>query len=89
MPPPTLIDVVWRRLEGLLPPTRRAGRPFAHERRLVLEGIMYVMQNDCAWRTFPASLPPWHTVYAQFSRWRRTGIWETIWTGLEQPDAPG
>jgi hypothetical protein len=87
--PPALIDVVWHRLAPLLPPTHRTGRPFAHERRLVLEAIVYVMQSDCAWRTLPARFPPWQTVYAQFSRWRRTGIWETIWAGLEQPSTPG
>jgi transposase len=89
MPPPTLIDVLWRRLERLLPPTHRTGRPFAHARQLVLEAVVYVMQNDCAWRTLPSRFPPWQTVYAQFARWRRTGVWETIWAGLERSHTPG
>ena len=87
--PPTLIDVVWRRLESWLPPPRRTGRPFAHERRLMLEAIVYVMQSDCAWRALPSRFPPWQTVYAQFAQWRRTGVWETVWAGLEQPHVPG
>jgi putative transposase len=89
MPSPTRIAAVWRRLEGLLPPTRRTGRPLAHERRLVWEAMVYVMHHDCTSRIFPARLPPWQTVYAQFSQWRRTGRWETIWAGREQPYAPG
>jgi putative transposase len=84
-PPPALINVVWRRLAPLLPPTQRTGRPFAHDRRRVVEAIVYVMQSNCAWRTLPSRFPPWQTVYAQFSQWRITGIWETIWAGLEQP----
>jgi putative transposase len=89
MQPPTLLDVLWRRLEPLLPPTPRTGRPFAHDRRLVVEAIVYVMQSACAWHTLPSRFPPWQTVYAQFARWRRTGMWETIWAGVEQADAPG
>jgi Putative transposase of IS4/5 family (DUF4096) len=87
--PPALIDVVWHRLQPLLPPTQRTGRPFAHERRLVLEAIVYVRHSACAWRALPSQFPPWQTVYAQFAQWRRAGIWETIWAGLEQPHAPG
>src|SRR5215831_1315391 len=87
--PPTLIDVVWHRLVPWLPPSQRPGRPFGHDRRLVLEAIVYVMQSACAGRTLPARFPPWQTVYAQFARWRRAGIWETIWAGLEQPHASG
>ena len=87
--PPALLDVVWRRLEPLLPPPQRTGRPFAYDRRLVLEAIVYVMHSDCAWRTLPSQFPPWQTVYAQFAQWRSTGIWETIWAGREQSCAPG
>jgi hypothetical protein len=86
---PALIDVAWRRLEPLLPPPQRTGRPFAHDRRRVLEAIVHVMQGDCAWRTLPARFPPRQTVYAQFAQWRITGIWETLWAGLEQPHSPG
>ena len=88
-PPPTLMDVVWRRLEPWLPPTRRTGRPFAHERRLMLEALVDVMQSACAWRALPSRFPPWQTVYAQFAQWRSTGVWEKVWAGLEQPHAPG
>jgi hypothetical protein len=83
------IDAVWHRLEPLLPPTQRTGRPFAHDRRLVLEAIVYVRQSDCAWRTLPSRFPPWQTVYAQLCRWRETGIWAKIWAGLEQPHPSG
>jgi hypothetical protein len=87
--PPALLDVVWRRLAPLLPPTQRTGRPFAHDRRRVWEAIVYAMHSDGAWRTLPSGFPPGQTVYVQFSQWRRMGMWETIWAGLEQPYAPG
>ncbi len=80
-----VLDVLWRRLEVLLPPAKRKGRPYAHDRRVVLEAIVYVMQMGCPWHCLPADFPPWQTVYAQFDRWRKSGMWDRIWEGLEAP----
>lgn len=83
------MDMVWSRLAPLLPPTQRLGRPYAHDRRVVLHAIVYVMQTGCAWHTLPSSFPPWQTVYAQLVRWRKAGIWDKIWVGLDQPPTIG
>lgn len=82
---PDVVEVVWERLEPLLPPQKRTGRPYGYARRLVLEAIVHVMRTDCGWRYLPSQFPPWQTVYAQFTHWRNTGIWDTIWAGLDKP----
>lgn len=82
---PEVLDVVWRRLEAVLPSTGRVGRPYTYDRRTVLEAIVYVMQTGCGWRGLPDQFPPWQTVYARLSRWKETGIWDQIWTGLNCP----
>jgi hypothetical protein len=82
-------EVVWSRLEPLLPPAQRVGHPYDHSRHLVLEAIVYVMQTDCGWRGLPSSFPPWQTVYTQLCQWRKTGIWDKIWAGLDQPHPTG
>jgi putative transposase len=79
------MDVVWRRLEPLLPEAQRVGRPYDYSRRLVLEAIVYVMQTECGWRALPSSFPPWQTVYAQLAQWRKKGIWDKIWSGFDKP----
>jgi len=84
-----VIEVVWSRLEPLLPPAHRVGHPYDYARRLVLEAIVYVKQTDCGWRNLPSCFPPWQTVYAQLRQWRKTGIWDKIWSGLEQPYPTG
>lgn len=84
-PPPDEVEIVWKRLEPLLPPQKRTGRPYGHPRRLVLEAIVYVMRTNCGWGNLPSQFPPWQTVYSQFTQWRKTGIWDIIWEGLEQP----
>ncbi len=78
-------DVVWSRLEPLLPPEQRVGRPYDYERRLVLDAIVYVKQTGCGWRNLPSRFPPWQTVYAQLVRWQASGIWDTSWSGLDKP----
>ena len=81
-------EVVWSRLEPLLPPAQRLGRPYTYERRLVLEALVYLMHNDCGWQQLPARFPPWPTVYVQLRQWRKQGIWEQIWVGLDQSHPP-
>lgn len=81
---PTL-ELVWQRLEGILPTGRRVGRPYAYSRRVVLEAILYVMQTGCGWRALPASFPPWQTVYTQLVEWQKSGVWAMLWAGLDQP----
>lgn len=88
-PAPTdVLEVVWQRLTAMLPPATRTGRPYAHDRRVILEAIVYVMQRGCAWHDLPATFPPWQTVYAQLCRWKAAGIWDRIWAGLTPP-CPG
>lgn len=84
-PPQGEIEIVWKRLEPLLPPEKRAGHPYDYPRRLMLEAIVYVMRTNCGWGNLPSQFPPWKTVYSQFTQWRKTGIWDTIWAGIEQP----
>jgi len=78
-------EVVWSRLEPLLPRMRRVGHPYDYPRRLVLEAIVYVMQTDCGWQHLPSHFPPWQTVYSQLTQWRKNGIWAKIWAGLDTP----
>src|SRR5262249_11697944 len=42
--PQASTELVWQRLEPLLPPSERLGRPYAHARRLILEAIVYRMR---------------------------------------------
>ena len=81
--------VVWRRLEPVLPPAERRGRPYTYERRLVLEALIYLMHTNCGWQHLPARFPPWPTVAAQLRQWRKTGIWDQVWAEFDQPHPLG
>jgi hypothetical protein len=87
--PPIPPRWVWSRLEPLLSPIHRVGRPYDYHRRVVLDATVYMMQTDCGWHNLPSHFPPWQTVYAQLRRWRETGIWDKFWVGLAPPHSSG
>ncbi len=78
-------EVAWRCLEAVLACEQHTGRPYIHARRVVFDAIVHVMDTNCGWRALPSTFPPWQTVYAQLRQWRKSGIWERIWFGLDQP----
>jgi putative transposase len=79
-----LSDGEWALLAPLLEPPTRRGRPRRHDRRLVLEAVLYVLRGGLAWRLLPERFPPWPSVYDQFRRWRRAGTWQRINDALRE-----
>src|SRR4051812_36621770 len=71
-------DAQWQLIEPLLPQVKAAGRREKHPRRAVVDAILYVVRNGCAWRALPADFPPWQTVYWYFNRWEQTKVTEKI-----------
>lgn len=65
--PTDLTDEQWQKVEPLLP-KKRGGRPVKHNRRDMLNALLYVVRTGCQWRMLPHDLPPWTAVYAF---WRR------------------
>src|SRR5215207_1189862 len=63
-----LSDAEWRILAPRLEPSTRHGRPRQHDRRVVLNAVLYVLRQGVPWRLLPHEFPPWRSVYDQF--WR-------------------
>ncbi|QMV46489.1 IS5 family transposase [Wolbachia pipientis] len=57
---------------------KKGGRPLKHGKREVLSAIFYVLRTGCQWRYLPHDFPPWKTVYEQFRRWKKQGIFEKM-----------
>jgi putative transposase len=76
--PHDLTDAEWAILASLVPAPRPGGRPPKHERREVVNAILYVLRTGCQWRALPHDLPPWGTVWWYFRQWREEGVWEQI-----------
>jgi len=76
--PSDLRDEQWAVLASLVPEPKNGGRPPTHDRREIVDGILYVTRGGCAWRMMPHDLPAWQTVYHYFRLWRLDGTWERI-----------
>ncbi len=82
--PSDLTEAEWTILGPLVPHPKPGGRPAKHARREIVDGILSVLRNGVPWRALPHDLPPWHTVYDDFHRWRRDGTWEAINAALRE-----
>ena len=73
-----LTDAEWAVLEPLLPPGSRLGRPPKWSRRVIMNGLLYVLRSGQPWRMLPRDFPPVSTLQRYFYAWRDSGLWSTI-----------
>lgn len=82
--PTDLSDAQWKLLEPLIPSPKAGGRPITHERREIVNALLYIVRNGCSWRSLPHDFPPYTTVYDYFRAWRDSGVWEQVNTALRE-----
>ena len=82
--PSDTTDAEWLILESLIPQAKAGGRPAAHERREIVDAILYVLRTGCQWRALPHDFPPWKTVYTYYRTWRVKGTWKQIHNALRK-----
>lgn len=73
-----LTDEQWARIAPLLPEKKTRGQPRVHHRRLIIEAILYVLDNGVKWRNLPKGFPPKSSVYDYFAQWRDDGTWQRV-----------
>lgn len=73
-----LTDAQWQILEPLVPAAKTGGRPPKYPRRGVLNAVLYLTRNGCAWRNLPHDLPPWSLVHYYFWHWKSDGTWQAV-----------
>ncbi|THJ24450.1 IS5 family transposase, partial [Candidatus Frankia alpina] len=75
-------DREWVYVCPRLPPPSKDGRKERHDRRDIVDAILYVTHNGVVWRALPAEFPPWKTVYGFFDRWKKKGVTISVHDGL-------
>lgn len=58
------------------------GRPASDHRR-VLDAIFLIALTGQPWRSLPGEFGNWGTVYQQFRRWTRMGLWQAVLDDLD------
>jgi len=78
-----LTDEQWAVVEAMVPNERaRTGRP-ARDRRVILNGIFWILHTGAPWRDLPERFGPWQTVYHHFAKWRRDGVFAVMLEALQ------
>ncbi|ONI92777.1 IS5 family transposase [Saccharothrix sp. ALI-22-I] len=84
--PTDVTDAQWAELDPLLSDPAclagRGGRWEKHCRRVIVDAILYVVDNGIKWRALPADFPPWPTVYKRFAAWEKVGATQRLLDGL-------
>jgi transposase len=81
-----LTDREWALLAPLIPQPKPGGRPAVHDRRELVNAMLYWLRAGCAWRLLPHDFPPWQTVYHYWRLWRQQGRWEQILARLREQE---
>jgi putative transposase len=76
MYPSDLKDVEWEKLKTYFERSDPRGARSKHEKKRIVEAILYVTKSGCQWRMLPKDFPPWKTVYDHFRLWNLRGVWE-------------
>ena len=66
------------------PPPGPAGRPAVHDKREILNAILYHVRAGGAWRMLPNDLPAWQTVYGYFRDWSNDGTLKALHDALRE-----
>jgi transposase len=78
-----ITDEQWMLVEPHIPRSKaRTGRP-ASDRRLMLNGIFWILGTGAPWRDLPERFGPWQTVYDHFRKWRKSGVFADIIDALQ------
>ncbi|WP_229371721.1 IS5 family transposase [Umezawaea beigongshangensis] len=80
--PSDVTDAQWAELDPLLPDPAclagQGGRWEKHCRRVIVDAILYVVDNGIKWRALPADFSPWPTVYERFAAWEKVGATQRL-----------
>lgn len=76
--PSDLSDAEWEQIRDFFPP----GRNSSHDKRTLINGVLYLVDNGCKWRALPHDFPPYTTVFSFYYRAKKSGLWERVQLAL-------
>lgn len=79
-----LSDEEWDFIEHHFEPVDNRGAEPIHEKRQIVNAILYVNKTGAQWRMLPKDFPPWKTVYDHYRNWNGRGVWEAALDELNE-----
>ncbi len=80
-------DHLWSKLEEHLPGgSGKVGRK-AHNNRLFINAVFWILRTGAPWRDLSPDYGDWKNTHRRFCRWRDRGVWEALLEKvIEDPD---
>lgn len=82
--PSDLSDSDWELIKDYFARTSKRGAVGEHDKRDVVNAILYVTRGGIQWRMLPRDFPPWQTVYDHYRNWCFRGVWEKVLDQLNE-----
>ena len=79
-----LSDEEWGLIAHHFKPRDTRGRKPTHDKKDLVNAILYINKTGTQWRMLPHEYPHWKTVYDHYHRWNQHGIWEKALDALNQ-----
>lgn len=77
-----LTDDQWELIKDVFPPPAKTGRP-PSDRRMIVDGILWILRTGAPWRDLPEEYGPWGTVWDLFDTWNHDGTLNEILRQLQ------
>jgi transposase len=71
-------DKVWDLLAPHLPGKKGDWGRVAHDNRLFINAVFWILRTGSPWRDLPPDYGGWKNTHRRFSRWRDRGIWASL-----------
>ena len=76
-----LSAIQYERIKDCLPRQRGNVRV---DNLVLLNALLFMLEQGCKWRALPARFGRWHTVYMRLARWSRAGVIERVFDRLQE-----
>jgi transposase len=77
-----LDDTQWDRIAPLLPGKEGDPGRTAHDNRLFVEAVLWLVRAGAPWRDLPPQFGKWASVWKRFRRWAEKGVFERVFQAL-------
>lgn len=84
----SLGDEQWEGLHALFFPPLHSPRRNEVNYRLVVEGILWIIQTGSSWRSLPPRFGAWSKVLYYYRQWKGDGRWAHIQRALQIQELP-
>ena len=76
--PSDLTTKQWNKIKHYFENENRGKHLRTHNKRKLVNAVLYLNKTGCQWRQLPSNFPKWSTVSSFYNRAKNNGLWEKI-----------